>query len=1156
MARLGNTAEGGTDGVEVTAANSGGSSGDAFDAAAVQTDGASVVEYDTARAGQGTTSIRFLAVAGANDASVGWTTSFGTKTFVAGRATFEKDADFSDTQNKVIRLLDGGSHVCSLSVKSDGKFQLLNAANAQVAVSTSVIPTDQQVRFEFEFTLSATDGVMKVWYYTSPTATTEAELLQASTLVLRAQATQYLFGLSGRSAGSTTTPSIWMDAIDLNDVGKPGPFSTDITPTSIASAEDVGNPTLTRAGASTRWTWAPSGIDGAGFQNTYDVSPLTAGECWVGADVGGIHRSLDNGDSWTMRNTGLYRSPSLGIASIRCSETVPGRTYAAIGGPSAGFWRYDAGNDSWTELAGSLNFFGGNTLAANPDLPYPHPRSTGRLIELFESSNIAYCGTAANGLVRVNLTSGAVTNIGLQGGSYYIRGIYAETIDTIYVAVSDEEGTNTANGGVWRISNASTNPTAPVKMTAAGAPTNAEELMVAGTGGNRLVVACGNQGIRMLNLQSGVWSNITGSLTVNAQWCSLAQTSDGGTWFVGCADPATITTNQFACIARTTNQGDTWTVLTGSANISNLVSGTPGDTWWLSVSQPSMMLGKGSYVAAQLVVDPLNDDVLYSTGRSGVWRTLNARAASNLVLWHPVVRNLQGTINRSIAADPVHPDKVLVANTDWVAIYSDDGLESVIQRKPPSGQSGGPVDAVSATGFDLAAYDVGGADARYTIFFGDRDDNTYGEVLHASALGTNNTWSDTNLNNLTNGKKPVGGDSRRIGGVDHIVAFVANDFGGGDAQTATGLGGIWQWSSSGGWTHKMNAATAGNAMSIAQGSNKRAVVRFASDTVVYGLDRKTGIWRNSNFPSGSWTKVWSVGHGTYPLDGLADGVGYIAVDPTNAARLWVSTATKVYRWDNASTTSVDGGTAPQGNFTVARPGPIVVDDEGQVFVCRRANSSGNATLLRSADSGTNWTDEGDAIYRGQAGFPQEIALDVDGKIYVSTQGMGVVVGSPIDIAPTTQTVTPGSILSAELVEDGLILTNATPPSQSVGPGLITSAEAFGQPILTTSTPPEPPPVPGGENYYLPPTQPHLPVHRRRYLDHMGVPGSRTFRTYYKTDKTPDGHSSLRIGGVTYRGGVWNGPLTEAEYTAIVAAGYADRLVNVATAADLPSGLDT
>jgi hypothetical protein len=71
---------------------------------------------------------------------------------------------------------------------------------------------------------------------------------------------------------------------------------------------------------SSSWLW------GGGFTN---VVTKGAGQAlYVGADVAGVHLSVDNGDSWEARNHGFDQAYQMSIASL---ATNVGTLYAAYG---------------------------------------------------------------------------------------------------------------------------------------------------------------------------------------------------------------------------------------------------------------------------------------------------------------------------------------------------------------------------------------------------------------------------------------------------------------------------------------------------------------------------------------------------------------------------------------------------------------------------------------------------------------------------------------------------------------------------------------------------------------------------------------------------------------------------------------------------------
>lgn len=98
-------------------------------------------------------------------------------------------------------------------------------------------------------------------------------------------------------------------------------------------------------------------------------------------------------------------------------------------------------------------------------------------------------------------------------------------------------------------------------------------------------------------------------------------------------------------------------------------------------------------------------------------------------------------------------------------------------------------------------------------------------------------------------------------------------------------------------------------------------------------------------------------------------------------------------------------------------------------------------------------------------------------------------------------------------------------------------------------PPPPPPPPGSTEFFFmpPPGAEGVPIRTRRRLELSGFPRSAALMHMTRTTQGAD----ITIGGVTYLGGRWNGPLTQAEVTAITNAGYATRIKGVNPGEVLP-----
>jgi hypothetical protein len=100
------------------------------------------------------------------------------------------------------------------------------------------------------------------------------------------------------------------------------------------------------------------------------------------------------------------------------------------------------------------------------------------------------------------------------------------------------------------------------------------------------------------------------------------------------------------------------------------------------------------------------------------------------------------------------------------------------------------------------------------------------------------------------------------------------------------------------------------------------------------------------------------------------------------------------------------------------------------------------------------------------------------------------------------------------------------------------------------------PDPGGLAFFLPPTVEHAPAWPRIvWSDSMfghHTPRSERWRAL---ESVPQGTPDLTVAGTVYPGGRWSGPLTDAQVTALIAAGYTDRVVFTSDMGQLPAGLD-
>lgn len=165
MSLVTNTFEGGSNGAAVTAGNSGGASGNAFDAVVA---GVSLT-YANSPA-RGSLSGRCEGSVAQGASYVSWATSRGTLTESFDR--FELYA--ASAPGSAVGLwqtLSGGAAKGRLRVNTDGTISLLDTSGTQRALVATPIPTNQWVRIEVHIIHSLTVGQLEVRLYSNPDST-------------------------------------------------------------------------------------------------------------------------------------------------------------------------------------------------------------------------------------------------------------------------------------------------------------------------------------------------------------------------------------------------------------------------------------------------------------------------------------------------------------------------------------------------------------------------------------------------------------------------------------------------------------------------------------------------------------------------------------------------------------------------------------------------------------------------------------------------------------------------------------------------------------------------------------------------------------------------------------------------------------------------
>jgi hypothetical protein len=212
--RLINNFEGGTNGTQILAGNSGGGSGDAFDTTNTATGSSRV--FDSAQSMYGVYSMRLNVSGTAGTTRVNWTTSLGgTFTRTYGRF-YWRHATLTARNMMAIRAVS--VNACRFALNASGNLLLINNAGTTVFTGAAVVAVNVWHRFEWSMGIgSAVTNTVRLYRGDS---TTLVEELSASSNYGTAAIDEISHG---QVTSTTNIPDGWWDAIEVNDYGYPGP---------------------------------------------------------------------------------------------------------------------------------------------------------------------------------------------------------------------------------------------------------------------------------------------------------------------------------------------------------------------------------------------------------------------------------------------------------------------------------------------------------------------------------------------------------------------------------------------------------------------------------------------------------------------------------------------------------------------------------------------------------------------------------------------------------------------------------------------------------------------------------------------------------------------------------------------------------------------
>jgi len=421
--------------------------------------------------------------------------------------------------------------------------------------------------------------------------------------------------------------------------------------------------------ATSTWTWYQSPIGGGGTAQVIVTDPFNANYAYIGGDSWGTYYTKTAGNDWLPAMKGLGNANantmtdgSFYITGMAYSKKFPGRVYSMSGrleDPGSGSFGYLNG-DTYVEQNAGVD--SGETTATC-GVRSVRPRCTGNrvLTDYVGGTEYIYAGTGNGGGVKRSTDEGKTwTVIGLGGTGAGITGMALDSTDqtVLYVATNSDK--------MWKITNARGAASA-TKL--ANAPNDVEE--VASFGGNTYAAAA-TSGMYKVSGGGATWTKVGAGFFPSSMTLS-AVGGTGNTVYVGGVNPG-----PGQSIAKSTDAGGSWTWVPSAKSKINYAPWGTTTTWWLYQNYPRIGLGcfdggSCTYESTSIAVDQFNANIVYSAGRSGLWKSEDGGNT-----WRPAVNHLAGTMHEHIIAGT--GGNASVSDVDWVNEDTTDHFNTIVNN--------------------------------------------------------------------------------------------------------------------------------------------------------------------------------------------------------------------------------------------------------------------------------------------------------------------------------------------------------------------------------------------------------------------------------------------------------------------------------------------
>lgn len=712
------------------------------------------------------------------------------------------------------------------------------------------------------------------------------------------------------------------------------------------------------------YNWGNVAMGGGGFVSSIITCPTQQNLIFCRTDVGGAYKWNESSKSWTPLNDWAADNETgyLGVEALAIDPTTPANVYMLVGidyfnnGKSAILRSSDYGTSfKITEVTSQFKAHGngmgrqnGERLAVDPN-----------------KGTILLCGTRRNGLFKSidagatwsNIAAFPVTTTTNDNGICFVvfdksTGSTGNATQTIYAGVSRSGNSNlyvsTNGGSSW--SAIAGQPTTYMPQRAVLA-SDGNLYVTYGNGagphggyGTTASETMDNGQVWKYNTKTATWTNITpvisgvsmafAGVSVDASNAQKIIVTTTNKYLQQPTYPNNTSTPWGDRIFYSVNGGSSWTDLMGSNKFAFDNNGIP----WID--------GHAIHWAGSIEIDPFNPSRAFVTSGNGLFMTENLSSTATST-WKFMVKGIEETVPLDMISIPSGPMVSVIGDYDG-SVYANSAVTAFPKIHSPS--------IGTSTGIAFAALKPA-----YIVRLGGASDGSSISMYYSNNSGS--TWTAI-------GAKPT-----------------SAAYQGRVCVNADGSAILWCPNSSTTTYKSVNNGTSWTSVTGLSISNAIPVADQKNANKVYAYDNSSGTVYVSTNAGTSFSAGGSAGSGGSKIIRTVPGVEGDIWVPLYSGGLARSTnsGTSFSKISNVSTCAAVGF----GKIATGKTFPTI-------FIWGTVN--GVLGLYKSTDTGVSWTRINDNNHEwGGPGNGVFVVgdMNVEGRVYMSTAGRGIVYGEPL-----------------------------------------------------------------------------------------------------------------------------------------------------------------